>query len=153
LSPDAITTTDPVYLALKQATVRYTGRRSSNLSDSTNTYARSQTSLHDSGYIDATGAYCRHGTADPNLGSSTPQLKLQKSIDQSSSCDETNTTTTANISTTAGSTMHKSRRAPKLDRAIKSISLDCPETSNPLRMPVNNRSGRGMWWCKCLRVP
>ncbi|KJH51780.1 hypothetical protein DICVIV_02093 [Dictyocaulus viviparus] len=102
---------DPVYLALKQATGRYGGRRvsSANNFDSASPSPRnlSQVSLQDSGYAEMSSV-----RRNPMLGS-TPQLD--------------------NSGRSGGR-----RRAPKLTTQMKSLSLDCQEM--PPRINAANRS-------------
>lgn len=101
---------DPVYLALKQATGKYGGRRgSSNNYDSATPSPGnlSQVSLQDSGYAEMSGV-----RTNPMLGS-TPQLD--------------------NSGRSTGR-----RRAPKLTTQMKSLSLDCQEM--PPRINASNRS-------------
>ncbi|EYC36032.1 hypothetical protein Y032_0943g3149, partial [Ancylostoma ceylanicum] len=111
------TPVDPVYLALKQATGKYGGRRgsSTNNFDSATPSPRnlSQVSLQDSGYAEMSSV-----RANPMLGS-TPQLD--------------------NSGRSTGR-----RRAPKLTTQMKSLSLDCQEmpprinaaTRSPMRSKV-----------------
>ncbi|KAF8376156.1 hypothetical protein PRIPAC_82585 [Pristionchus pacificus] len=132
---------DPVYLALKQATARYpapTGgsRRSSSshLVDSQTPSPRnlSQVSLQDSGYSDVMGY--KHGEthSQPRMLGSTPQLDDRDPTPPSSS----------------------RRRAPKLSKQMKSLSLDCDapprvvngHTRSPARgrlLPRTQAIGRG----------
>ncbi|GMR47457.1 hypothetical protein PMAYCL1PPCAC_17652 [Pristionchus mayeri] len=102
---------DPVYLALKQATARYPAaqgsRRSStsHLVDSQTPSPRnlSQVSLQDSGYSEVGAGMYKHGEthSQPRMLGSTPQL------------DERDPT------------LPSRRRAPKLSKQMKSLSLDC----------------------------
>ncbi|KAK5966559.1 SH3 domain protein [Trichostrongylus colubriformis] len=101
---------DPVYLALKQATGKYGGRRGSsanNLDFSTPSPGNSQASLQDSGYAEMSTV-----KGNPMLGS-TPQLD--------------------NSGRSTGR-----RRAPKLSTQMKSLSLDCQEM--PPRINAVTRS-------------
>ncbi|GMS95270.1 hypothetical protein PENTCL1PPCAC_17445, partial [Pristionchus entomophagus] len=135
---------DPVYLALKQATARYPApaggsRRSSSshLVDSQTPSPRnlSQVSLQDSGYSDlaSTGMY-KHGEthSQPRMLGSTPQLDERDSDPPPTS----------------------RRRAPKLSKQMKSLSLDCEapprvvngHTRSPARgrlLPRTQAIGRG----------
>ncbi|CAD6195621.1 unnamed protein product [Caenorhabditis auriculariae] len=105
---------DPVYLALKQATGRYTRRGSSTNLESASPSPRnlSQVSLQDSGYAEMTSA-----KGNPMLGS-TPQL------------DNTGRSTGR-------------RRAPKLSTQMKSLSLDCqdmpPRINSATRSPLRGK--------------
>uniref|UniRef100_A0A8R1I5X3 STAC3-related SH3 domain-containing protein n=1 Tax=Caenorhabditis japonica TaxID=281687 RepID=A0A8R1I5X3_CAEJA len=101
---------DPVYLALKQATGRYSRRGSSNIeSASPSPRNLSQVSLQDSGYAEMGSS-----KANPLLGS-TPQLD------------------------NAGRSVGR-RRAPKLTQQMKSLSLDCqdmpPRMNQTTRSPL-----------------
>ncbi|KAK6752609.1 hypothetical protein RB195_003806 [Necator americanus] len=102
---------DPVYLALKQATGKYGGRRgsSANNFDSATPSPRnlSQVSLQDSGYAEMSSV-----KTNPMLGS-TPQLD--------------------NSGRSTGR-----RRAPRLTTQMKSLSLDCQDM--PPRINSANRS-------------
>ncbi|CAI2351378.1 unnamed protein product [Caenorhabditis sp. 36 PRJEB53466] len=111
---------DPVYLALKQATGRYSRRGSTNFeSASPSPRNLSQVSLQDSGYAEMGSS-----KANPLLGS-TPQLD------------------------NAGRSVGR-RRAPKLTQQMKSLSLDCqdmpprinPNTRSPLRTKLAPRDYR-----------
>ncbi|CDH93039.1 SH3 domain-containing protein [Caenorhabditis elegans] len=101
---------DPVYLALKQATGRYS-RRGSTTFESASPSPRnlSQVSLQDSGYVEMGSS-----KANPLLGS-TPQLD------------------------NAGRSVGR-RRAPKLTQQMKSLSLDCqdmpPRINQNTRSPL-----------------
>ncbi|UMM29564.1 hypothetical protein L5515_011863 [Caenorhabditis briggsae] len=104
---------DPVYLALKQATGRYSRRGSTNFeSASPSPRNLSQVSLQDSGYVEMGSS-----KANPLLGS-TPQLD------------------------NAGRSVGR-RRAPKLTQQMKSLSLDCqdmpPRINQSTRSPMRSK--------------
>ncbi|KAH7729263.1 helicase mov-10-B.2-like protein, partial [Aphelenchoides avenae] len=101
---------DPVYLALKQATGKYSSPRGSHNFDSATPSPRnlSQASLQDSGYAETSGSRSQ-------LLGSTPQL------DQSG--QQQNGYATGRP------------RAPKLHKQMKSLSLDCADAPPP--MPPN----------------
>ncbi|KAI6175265.1 hypothetical protein M3Y97_00669500 [Aphelenchoides bicaudatus] len=105
---------DPIYLALKQATGKYGTRRgSSNQYDSAtpSPHNLSQVSLQDSGYAEAMGSR-------GHLLGSTPQLHQSSQPPASG------------YSATAG--VLNRPRAPKLNKQMKSLSLDCAETTPPV---------------------
>ncbi|GMT23850.1 hypothetical protein PFISCL1PPCAC_15147 [Pristionchus fissidentatus] len=122
---------DPVYLALKQATTRYpvvsqSSRRSSSshLIDSQTPSPRnlSQVSLQDSGYSDVMIGMYKHGEthSQPRMLGSTPQLDEREVVPPTSR-----------------------RRAPKLSKQMKSLSLDCEapprEVNGHTRSPARGR--------------
>uniref|UniRef100_A0AC34QHY6 SH3 domain-containing protein n=1 Tax=Panagrolaimus sp. JU765 TaxID=591449 RepID=A0AC34QHY6_9BILA len=117
---------DPVYLALKQATGRYanSSRRGSSAHnfDSASPSPRnlSQVSLQDSGYAET------NGSRNQLLGS-TPMLDHPGS--------------------SSGTITSSGRpRAPKLNKQMKSLSLDCaempPPVSNTMRSPYKMKPSR-----------
>ncbi|XGW27020.1 hypothetical protein V3C99_007531 [Haemonchus contortus] len=103
---------DPVYLALKQATGKYGGRRGSSVNNLDSTTPSpgnlSQVSLQDSGYAEMSAI-----KGNPMILGSTPQLD--------------------NSGRSTGR-----RRAPKLSTQMKSLSLDCQEM--PPRINAATRS-------------
>ncbi|KAI6216157.1 hypothetical protein M3Y99_01836700 [Aphelenchoides fujianensis] len=110
---------DPIYLALKQATKSYGQRRgSSNQYDSATPSPRnlSQVSLQDSGYAETTGSRGQ-------LLGSTPQLAHQASQPPQS-----------------GPTATGGRpRAPKLNKQMKSLSLDCADAPPPVSATMRSQ--------------
>ncbi|CAD5226042.1 unnamed protein product [Bursaphelenchus xylophilus] len=104
---------DPIYLALKEAKGKYGSRRgSSNQFDSATPSPQhlSQVSLQDSGYAETTGSRGQ-------LLGSTPQLHQASQPPPG---------TQANPSGTGRP------RAPKLNKQMKSLSLDCAEMPPPV---------------------
>uniref|UniRef100_A0A7E4W1Y9 SH3 domain-containing protein n=1 Tax=Panagrellus redivivus TaxID=6233 RepID=A0A7E4W1Y9_PANRE len=110
---------DPVYLALKQATGRYGGSNSSRRGSSAQNFDSaspsprnlSQVSLQDSGYAETSGS------RNQLLGS-TPML------------DHPGMPPAAAM--TNGPCAYPRRRAPKLNKQMKSLSLDCAEMPPPV---------------------
>uniref|UniRef100_A0A0K0EAS3 SH3 domain-containing protein n=1 Tax=Strongyloides stercoralis TaxID=6248 RepID=A0A0K0EAS3_STRER len=147
---------DPVYLALKQAH-KTCGRRSSSShnydSISPSPKNLSQTSLQDSGYVEA-GIENR-----PRLLGSTPLLNQQNisvhncqnlnygqtSIQQQPSGVYSPISNTTNYQVQQFSTSN--RRPPKLEKQMKSLSLDCadmpPVMTSTVRSPYRNGNNGG----------
>uniref|UniRef100_A0A0N4Z3W6 SH3 domain-containing protein n=1 Tax=Parastrongyloides trichosuri TaxID=131310 RepID=A0A0N4Z3W6_PARTI len=147
---------DPVYLALKQAHKTY-GRRSSSSHnyDSISPSPRnlSQTSLQDSGYVEA-GIENR-----TRLLGSTPLLNQQNI--SSHNCQNTNygqisiqqqpSGVYSPVSNTTTNQVQQysiaKNRPPKLEKQMKSLSLDCadmpPVITSNVRSPYRNGSNSG----------
>ncbi|KAI1732801.1 SH3 domain containing protein [Ditylenchus destructor] len=142
---------DPIYLALKQATGKYTGGTNSNQGsrrgssahnfgglggnngaiDSSTPSPRnlSQVSLQDSGYAEAMGS--RHQL---NLGS-TPQLdQIAGGARAQNNSGSNNGVVHHNSGLVGGPTASRStnNRRPKLSEKMKSLSLDCAEMPPPV---------------------
>uniref|UniRef100_A0A914VXX1 SH3 domain-containing protein n=1 Tax=Plectus sambesii TaxID=2011161 RepID=A0A914VXX1_9BILA len=138
-TPEPIDNVDPVYLAIKQATGKYgPPKRRPSMVESDHTPSPtnnlSQVSLQDSGYAgdngSTRGAPIRALHHGHQLGS-TPLLKTQHSVEEQYPPDEP-----------IGNSSSRSKRPPRLDKSMKSLSLDCPETSNPLSFSVGRKMGR-----------
>uniref|UniRef100_A0A1I8AF21 SH3 domain-containing protein n=1 Tax=Steinernema glaseri TaxID=37863 RepID=A0A1I8AF21_9BILA len=114
---------DPVYLALKQATGKY-GRRGSSAHNFADSASPSPRNLSQVSLQDS--GYAEASSSQGQLLGSTPQLDISGSSSR--------------------------RRAPKLNKQMKSLSLDCaempPPVNNALRSPYRNKpsqrtQGRG----------
>ncbi|KAI1726325.1 SH3 domain containing protein [Ditylenchus destructor] len=157
---------DPIYLALKQATGKYTGGTNSNQGSRRGSSAHnfgglggnngaigsstpsprnlSQVSLQDSGYAEAMGS--RHQL---NLGS-TPQLdQIAGGVRAQHNSGSNNGVVHHNSGLVGGPTASRSanNRRPKLSEKMKSLSLDCAE----MPPPVNTLAMRSPYKSKPIR--